>query len=57
MRRAYRARICSRLQPRPRRPELLDLPMTTYRRHLAAGIHRLTEILRQEDLDAGHSRS
>jgi hypothetical protein len=31
--------------------------MTTYRRHLAAGIHRLTEILRQEDLDAGLSRS
>lgn len=59
-RRAYRALHHTYLQPAATQAaaaELLDLPMTTYRRHLAAGIHRLTEILRQEDLDAGHSRS
>jgi hypothetical protein len=59
-RRAYRALHHTYLQPAPTQAaaaELLDLPMTTYRRHLAAGIHRLTEILRQEDLDAGLSRS
>ncbi|GLZ32416.1 hypothetical protein Lesp02_46040 [Lentzea sp. NBRC 105346] len=28
--------------------ELLDLPMTTYRRHLTAGVARITEILWQE---------
>jgi hypothetical protein len=59
-RRAYRALHHTYLQPAPTQAaaaELLDLPMTTYRRHLAAGIHRLTEILRQADRDAGHSRS
>jgi hypothetical protein len=33
--------------------ELLDLPFSTYRRHLKAGVLRLTEILWQEELDAG----
>jgi hypothetical protein len=36
--------------------ELLDLPTTTYRRHLAWGVARITELLRQEDLDAGRAR-
>jgi AAA ATPase domain len=59
-RRAYRALHHTYLQPASTQAaaaELLDLPMTTYRRHLAEGIHRLTEILRQEDLDAALSRS
>jgi hypothetical protein len=60
-RRGYRALHHTYLQPAATQAaaaELLDLPMTTtYRRHLAAGIHRLAEILRQEDLDAGRSRS
>ena len=33
--------------------ELLDLPFSTYRRHLKAGVLRLTELLWQEELDAG----
>jgi hypothetical protein len=59
-RRAYRALHHTYLQPASTQgaaAELLDLPMTTYRRHLAEGIHRLTEILRQEDVDARLSRS
>jgi hypothetical protein len=35
--------------------ELLDLPFSTYRRHLKAGVLRLTEILWQEELDAGEA--
>jgi hypothetical protein len=57
-RRAYRALHHTYLQPASTQAaaaELLDLPMTTYRRHLIEGIHRLTEILRQEDLDASRS--
>lgn len=55
-RRAFRAVHHTYLQPAATQAEaarLLDLPMTTYRRHLAAGIERLTQLLRQEDLDAG----
>jgi hypothetical protein len=33
--------------------ELLDLPFSTYRRHLTAGIQRLTEILWQKELSGG----
>ncbi len=32
--------------------ELLRLPMSTYRRHLAAGITRLTEVLWQQELES-----
>jgi hypothetical protein len=59
-RRAYRALHHTYLQPAATQSaaaELLGLPMTTYRRHLASGIHRLTEILRREDLDARLRRS
>lgn len=55
-RRAFRALHHTYLQPAATQAEaarLLDLPMTTYRRHLAAGIERLTQLLRQEDLDVG----
>jgi hypothetical protein len=55
-RRAYRALHHTYLQPAPTQAEaadLLGLPMSTYRRHLAAGIDRLTEILRQDDHDTG----
>ncbi len=54
-RRAYRALHHTYLQPAPTQAEaadLLGLPMSTYRRHLAGGIDRLTEILRQDDRDA-----
>jgi hypothetical protein len=53
-RRAYRALHHTYLQPAPTQAEaaeLLALPMSTYRRHLAAGIDRLTEILRHDDQD------
>ncbi len=33
--------------------ELLDLPFSTYRRHLTAGIQRLTEILWQKEISSG----
>ncbi len=55
-RRGYRAVHHTYLQPAPTQAEaaqLLGLPMSTYRRHLAAGVDRLTEILRQDDLDTG----
>jgi hypothetical protein len=51
-RRAYRALHHTYLQPagtQQRAAELLDLPMSTYRRHLAEGVQRLADILwRQE---------
>ncbi len=54
-RRGFRAVHHTYLQPAPTQAaaaELLDLPTTTYRRHLAAGAARLIEILRQDDLDS-----
>ena len=57
-RRAFRALHHTYLRPAPTQAaaaELLDLPTTTYRRHLALGISRVTELLRQEDLDAARS--
>jgi hypothetical protein len=53
-RRGYRALHHTYLQPaatQAQAAELLDLPMSTYRRHLATGIERLTQILRQEEKD------
>jgi hypothetical protein len=53
-RRAFRALHHTYLQPAPTQSEaaeLLDLPMSTYRRHLAEGVERLTGILRQEETD------
>ncbi|WP_186763233.1 ATP-binding protein [Lentzea tibetensis] len=50
-RRAFRVLHHTYLQPAETQAaaaELLDLPMTTYRRHLAAGVARITEILWQE---------
>jgi hypothetical protein len=48
----FRALECTYLQPAPTQEaaaELLDIPFSTYRRHLTSGIQRLTEILwRQE---------
>ncbi|MEV5595609.1 ATP-binding protein [Streptomyces sp. NPDC052496] len=55
-RRAFRALHHTYLRPagtQARAAELLRLPMTTYRRHLAAGIARLTELLWQEELEGG----
>jgi hypothetical protein len=54
-RRAYRALHHTYLQPagsQQRAAELLDLPMSTFRRHLAAGIERLTELLWRQELAA-----
>jgi hypothetical protein len=51
----YRALYHTYLQPaatQEQAAELLDLPFSTYRRHLKAGIKRLTEILWQWELDA-----
>jgi hypothetical protein len=48
----FRALECTYLHPAPTQEaaaELLDLPFSTYRRHLTSGIQRLTDILwRQE---------
>ncbi|MEU7594573.1 ATP-binding protein [Streptomyces sp. NPDC039022] len=55
-RRAFRALHHTYLRPagtQARAAELLRLPMTTYRRHLTAGIGRLTELLWQEELEGG----
>lgn len=52
-RRAYRALHHTYLQPAPTQAaaaELLDLPTTTYRRHLAAGVARLADLLWQDGL-------
>jgi hypothetical protein len=52
-RRAYRAVHHTYLQPagsQQRAADLLNLPMSTFRRHLAAGIRRLTELLWQREL-------
>lgn len=58
-RRAYRALHHTYLQPagtQQRAAELLDLPMSTYRRHLAEGVERLTALLwRQEETDRAES--
>ncbi|MFC4049002.1 AAA family ATPase [Actinomadura syzygii] len=56
-RRAFRALHHTYLRPAGTQQlaaELLGLPMTTYRRHLAAGIERLTDILWQKELDTRH---
>ncbi|MFP5415687.1 MAG: ATP-binding protein [Actinomycetes bacterium] len=53
-RQAFRALHHTYLQPAASQAaaaELLDLPMTTYRRHLARGIERITELLLAEELD------
>ncbi|MEU2787838.1 hypothetical protein [Streptomyces sp. NPDC007100] len=55
-RRAFRALHHTYLRPagsQARAAELLRLPMTTFRRHLAAGVGRLTELLWQEELEGG----
>jgi energy-coupling factor transporter ATP-binding protein EcfA2 len=52
-RRAYRALHHTYLQPagsQQRAAELLDLPISTFRRHLAAGVERLTELLWKQEL-------
>jgi len=52
-RRGYRALHHTYLQPagsQQRAADLLDLPMTTFRRHLTAGVRRLTELLWQREL-------
>ncbi|HEY7093555.1 MAG TPA: hypothetical protein VH393_10265, partial [Ktedonobacterales bacterium] len=54
----YRALYHTYLQPaatQEQAAELLDLPFSTYRRHLKAGVIRLTEILWQWELDAGEA--
>jgi hypothetical protein len=54
-RRAFRALHHTYLQPAPTQAdaaELLDLPTSTYRRHLAAGVDRLTAILWADDQDS-----
>jgi hypothetical protein len=54
-RRGYRALHHTYLQPagtQERAAEVLNLPMSTYRRHLAAGIGRLTSVLWRAELDA-----
>jgi hypothetical protein len=54
-RRAFRALHHTYLQPAPTQAdaaELLDLPTSTYRRHLVSGVDRLTAILLADDLDS-----
>jgi hypothetical protein len=54
-RRAFRALHHTYLQPAQTQAdaaELLDLPTSTYRRHLGAGVSRLTAILLADDLDS-----
>lgn len=58
-RRGFRALHHTYLQPASTQAaaaELLDLPTTTYRRHLAWGIARITKLLRHEDLEAARTR-
>ena len=55
-RRGYRALHHTYLQPagsQQRAAELLDLPMSTFRRHLAAGLERITELLWERELAGG----
>jgi hypothetical protein len=49
----YRALYRTYLKPAPtqeKAAELLDLPFSTYRRHLKAGIARVAEILWQQEI-------
>jgi hypothetical protein len=49
----YRAVYHTYLQPAPTQEqaaELLDVPFSTYRRHLKSGLQRLTEILWQQEI-------
>jgi hypothetical protein len=49
----YRALQRTYLQPAPtqeKAAELLDLPFSTYRRHLKAGVARITELLWQREI-------
>jgi len=49
----YRAVYHTYLQPAPTQEqaaELLDVPFSTYRRHLKSGVQRIIEILWQEEL-------
>ncbi len=58
-RRAYRALHHTYLQPagtQHRAAELLDLPMSTYRRHLAEGAQRLVDVLWRQELTARAER-
>jgi hypothetical protein len=53
--RLYRAVYHTYIQPsatQEQAAELLDLPFSTYRRHLKAGIQRVTELLWQKELGA-----
>jgi hypothetical protein len=57
---AYRALHHTYLQPagtQQSAADLLDLPMSTYRRHLAKGVERLTTLLWQRELSARDGRS
>jgi hypothetical protein len=54
--RGYRAVYHTYLQPAPTQEQaadLLDLPFSTYRRHLAEGITQVTEILWQQEIGVG----
>jgi hypothetical protein len=51
----YRALYYKYFQPAPtqeRAAEILDLPFSTFRRHLKAGVMRVTEILWQREIGA-----
>jgi hypothetical protein len=51
----YRAVYHTYIQPAPTQEqaaELLDVPFSTYRRHLKSGIQRVTEILWQQEIGA-----
>ena len=54
--RAFRALDKTYLNPAPtqeKAAEILDLPFSTYRRHLTEGIHLITEVLWQQELESG----
>jgi len=49
----FRALEATYLHPAPTQEaaaELLDIPFSTYRRHLTSGIQRLTEILWRQEI-------
>lgn len=57
---SYRALYHTYFQPAPTQEqvaELLDLPFSTYRRHLQTGITRLSEILWQQEVGGSHRGS
>ena len=44
------------ISPHRTAAELLDLPFSTYRRHLSAGVARVAEILWTRDIGSGSAR-